>query len=192
MPPGTDFYDLIRNTPVDGAKQLGQKTIDGKKLLGYSIQKEKENKGDKETWQTTFWVDPATKLPVRIETSYRTNIPIKAEKDSLITNIVFDVPLDPDLFSLAPPSDYHDGASDYLVPKSINGKNTEFVFADVQNEVAKTKSVQYAEIRTDRGHDKEFLRETKANVKVLGSTIERRDVTAKAPKLPEGQTCRTG
>ena len=123
LSPGTDFYDLIRNTPVDSAKQLGERTIDGKKLLGYSIQKEKQNRNDVETWQTTFWVDPATKLPVQIETSYRTNIPTNAEKDSVISDIVFDAPLNLDLFSLVPPSDYHDGTNDYLARNPSTAKN---------------------------------------------------------------------
>ncbi len=92
---------------------------------------------------------------------------------------MFDAPLDPDLFSLVPPSDYYDGVSDYLAPKPINGKKTEFVFADVQNEVAKTTSLQYTEQSAQKMPDGSSS--PIRHIKILGGSDKREEMETDRP-----------
>ncbi|HTQ39702.1 MAG TPA: ABC transporter permease [Pirellulales bacterium] len=179
LPPSkVDLYELIRNVPTAGAKFLGQRTFAGKALLGYSIEKEEQKGEGTETWNRTYWVDPTTKLPVRIETSHRSTAFVAADKDSLISNIVFDAPIDPKLFSLAPPAGYTDStavAKSNPTPKAVDGKATEFVFADVQDEVAKATTTQYTETSKYQLSGDGATNTKITRVQILGDSLKRED-----------------
>ena len=58
----------------------------------------------------TYWVDPQTKLPIRIEVEITSTDPMMAHSKSVLSDIVFDKDLDPALFSLDPPEGYSDAA----------------------------------------------------------------------------------
>ncbi len=75
-------------------ESLGEKEIDGKKVIGFRLAGQ--------TSPMTVWADPQTKFPVRIET---VNLgPPKTEV--VMTNYEFDVELDESLFSVDIPDGY--------------------------------------------------------------------------------------
>jgi hypothetical protein len=109
--PEADFYTRLREVPANAAKlpakQIGDLKADGFQVVE-KIQHPKS--GHTDTWTRTFWVDPAAKLPIRIETSYRSTNPTAADSDWVTKDIIFDAPLDEALFSTDPPEGYTDAA----------------------------------------------------------------------------------
>ncbi len=103
-----DFYTLIRHVPSGKAKQLPERTIDGKRAVGFLIEETTEQKQGTDTWRRTYWVDPSTRLPIRIDVSFRSTVPSTANMDAAITEITFGAVLDPELFSTDPPAGYTD------------------------------------------------------------------------------------
>lgn len=97
-----DFYDRMRKVPTEEAKRLPERRIDGKKVIGFFV----EEKHGKDTWKRTFWVDPKTKLPVRIEISHRSTDSRIGASDWIVTDFVFDADVQPSLFSTEPPPGY--------------------------------------------------------------------------------------
>jgi hypothetical protein len=104
--PKIDFYAMIRQTPVDPVKRLPEQSIGGKKVIGFVSEEQRKNDRGVDTFRHTFWVDPQTKLPIRIETTMRSTDPQMGETDWDISDLVFDAPLDPKLFSAEPPTGY--------------------------------------------------------------------------------------
>lgn len=75
-------------------KDLGEKEVDGKKLVGFALSTPGQ--------LTTIWGDPATGRPARIEADM--SGPVKTEV--VFSDIAFDLALDETLFALDPPADY--------------------------------------------------------------------------------------
>ena len=96
--PEVDLYRSIKEVPVDELTAIGEAYIDGKKSLGFR-RVEKQNL---ETWTRTYWIDAKTRLPVRLETRFRSSNPMISETDFVQTNFVFDEPLDESLFAVQP------------------------------------------------------------------------------------------
>jgi outer membrane lipoprotein-sorting protein len=192
--PNLDIFALVQHVPAENVKRLPEKLIDGKKAVGFQLDETKTNKFGTTIWRHTWWVDPNTKLPVRLEVIFRGDDPQSGIDERIISDIVFNAPIEQSLFSLESPKDYRPlevVVQEMYSPKASGpvGKKTEFVFADVQDEVAKTKSVQYTDIRTNRNKDGTALSEETTEVKVLGTGIERRETTkTKAEKQPKDGT----
>lgn len=106
-----DLYAGICNVSTDKAKKLPERTIDGKQAIGFVIEEKGEKKGGTVTVERTYWVDVKTKLPVRIEASYRSTDPKVADSDCVLRDFVFDAPLDESLFSTEIPAGYTDVAN---------------------------------------------------------------------------------
>ena len=114
------FYDLIRDVPVKDAKKLPDRTINGKRAIGFLVEEKQDTPVGTQTWQRTFWVDAETKLPIQIEVRFRPGKIVEKKDDKTISlqvngqgqmddelrDIVFDAPLDEKLFSLEPPEGY--------------------------------------------------------------------------------------
>jgi hypothetical protein len=105
--PEADFYTRLREVPANAAK-LPTKQIGDVAAEGFQVVEtiERPRSGHTETWTRTFWVNPATKLPIRIETSSRSTNPMMADSDWVTKDIIFDAPLDEALFSTEPPAGY--------------------------------------------------------------------------------------
>lgn len=119
--PKFDFYNLIREFPSDSATKLPDRKINGKTAIGFrTVDKTKRRTGD-DTWTRTYWVDPETKLPVRIEV---VNVSIQGEStvksEFIQSDIVFDATLDEKLFSTDPPEGYKD-----LIPPEVRKEELE-------------------------------------------------------------------
>ncbi len=106
--PQIDYYGRMRDVPVETATKLPDRYIDGKLAHGFELVKKVEQSEGTDTWTRKYYLDPQTKLPVRIEISLRTNSPHRAESDWVKSDIVFDRPLDAKLFSTEPPDGYQE------------------------------------------------------------------------------------
>jgi hypothetical protein len=76
----------LQNNPDFEARELGEKEIDGQKVIGFS------------TDEFTIWADAETALPVRIE--------VETPLSIVFTNFQFDVPVDESLVSMDVPDGY--------------------------------------------------------------------------------------
>ena len=83
------------NQPDWSREPLGEKTIDGRKLVGYRLT------GHGLVWN--LWGDPKTGVPVLIESSSPS---IPSMKPTIYSDFVFDTDLDASLFSMEPPAGY--------------------------------------------------------------------------------------
>ncbi len=98
--PGNSFEQLrkqisdAQSGKADEIEQLGQRTIDGRRVVGFRIPK-----ADRET---KIWADPDTGLPVQVEFISR----VKPKGRSVMSNFRINVDLDESLFSLEVPEGY--------------------------------------------------------------------------------------
>ena len=103
-----DFYKQLRSLPSDKAETLPERMIDGKRTLGYRfVEKDEQRFGTQqatETFTRDIWVDPHTKLPIRIEVTFRSTL--RGQSDWVYSDIIWDAPLDRSLFSTTPPEGY--------------------------------------------------------------------------------------
>ncbi|MBX3415609.1 MAG: hypothetical protein KF708_23190, partial [Pirellulales bacterium] len=106
--PQADFYAAIRTVPLDQAKKLSDREMDGRLVSGFQLVATRERAAGTSTYTRTYWVDPRSKLPVRIETTIRSTDPKMSNSEFVQRDIVFDAPLDEALFSTDPPAGYHD------------------------------------------------------------------------------------
>ena len=109
-PPGgvqiQSFYDLFRSIASRPVKTLPPRLIGGKMCVGFVVRNPMEGAPGlpkSPEAETTVWVNPETKLPLRIETVTREDGVTLTE---IMSGIVFDRPLDPALFVLTPPEGY--------------------------------------------------------------------------------------
>jgi outer membrane lipoprotein-sorting protein len=189
------------NFPEEKAARLPLKELDGQLVFGKHAE-EKTQRGDYiDTRDWTIWIDAFSTHIVRGEVKLTSTDPAIGEVTYVLKDFVDGAPVEQSLFSTDPPADYKQISLNWSTEHAVaegksdgtsgpSHKKTEFVFADVQEEVAKTKSAQYSEIRTNWTKDGKYTDETKADVKILGSAIERRDVTSKVGKQPPGSLLR--
>jgi len=104
--PEADFYEEIRRVPADNAEKLPERIVDGKKAIGFRVVEKTERKQGTDAFTRTFWVDPQTKLPIRIEISFRSTDAFMGQSDWVQTDFIFDAPIDRALFSTEPPEGY--------------------------------------------------------------------------------------
>lgn len=104
----TDLYEEILHVDPAKAKQLPAKDINGHRCVGFVLRTVfKKHSSEKTEYVSTktVWVDEETRLPVRIENVYSSDKPY-LNLQQVLTNFVFDKPLDESLFSLIPPEGY--------------------------------------------------------------------------------------
>lgn len=95
------FFELrsqlaeARDQPDWLRESLGEKTIDGRRLVGFRLT------GHGLIWE--LWGDPKTGMPVRIESRAPANPNVKP---MIYSDFVFDADLDASLFSMEPPAGY--------------------------------------------------------------------------------------
>ncbi len=104
--PEADFYNRIREFPADKAERLPERELAGKRVVGLrTIEKNSRVRGV-DTWTRTYWIDVKTNLPVEIETTVESTDPRHGQSRWILSDIVFDEPLDESLFSTDPPDGY--------------------------------------------------------------------------------------
>ncbi|MDB5321148.1 MAG: hypothetical protein JWN40_2779 [Phycisphaerales bacterium] len=91
----TNWIEEIKRLNANQAKDLGEKEIDGRKCKGFEA--------DGQGVPFTVWADKASGDPVRVEIDF----PIAGNPTKMVmTQLIFDTPLDRALFSIEPPADY--------------------------------------------------------------------------------------
>ena len=105
--PDRSLYDLFRTIADRPIRSVPPRLIAGKEAPGFVVQNPMPAGGGSDLKlpeaQTTAWVDPLTKIPMRIETVTREGGATTTEITSIIA---FDRPLDTKLFDLTPPEGY--------------------------------------------------------------------------------------
>jgi len=109
-PPTVDLYQRIRDVPANATKPLPARMLNGKCAVGFQEVKRDESPDGTNTWTKNIWVDPQTRLPVRIESLFRSTHPGTVDTDFIMDEFIFDAPLDESLFSTDPPEGYQDRA----------------------------------------------------------------------------------
>jgi outer membrane lipoprotein-sorting protein len=104
--PEVDFYARMRDIPAKPTEELPEREINGQRVLGYRLVEKHERPEGVDTWTRTYWVDATTKLPVQVEVTAESTHPRMGQSQWILSNIVFDEPLDEALFSTDPPAGY--------------------------------------------------------------------------------------
>lgn len=104
--PEVDFYRNLRAVPIDDAERLPAKTIEGKKVIGFRTTETLDRQRGVDTWSRTYWVDPVSKLPVQIEVTSESTVPGFGSSRWVLSDLVFDEPIDEGLLSTDPPKGY--------------------------------------------------------------------------------------
>ncbi|MCX7425253.1 MAG: hypothetical protein NTW96_06465 [Planctomycetia bacterium] len=101
--PGLNVYEIIRNAVNEKSARLPDEMIDGRKAHVFRVEPPEavRTQGPFPAPPMEVWVDPETKLPIRMEP-----IGKEGEGQVVMDDFVFDKPLDPSLFSLDPPEGY--------------------------------------------------------------------------------------
>jgi hypothetical protein len=95
-----DLYSMVRDYHDGTEKPVGEKTVNGRKTLGFQVSRPADEAGQvPDVW--TFWVDPETKLPVEIMLLDR-----NLAEPIAINQLRFDVPLEDGLFDMTIPAGY--------------------------------------------------------------------------------------
>ena len=110
-PPGaSNPFEMVRQLVREGGSSsvgkvelLGKKEIDGRVAMGFRTQGNMANQ--------TFWADPQTARLVRIEMDFP-----DGGGHGVISNFLYDMELDPSLFSLDPPAGYDVDNMDAKMP----------------------------------------------------------------------------
>jgi outer membrane lipoprotein-sorting protein len=160
-------FDFVRQIVREGkdsggakVESLGTKEIDGRMAVGFRTQ---SNMAD-----MTFWADPQTARPVRIELV----LPAYNNSRSVMSNFRYDMDLDPSLFSLEPPAGYTVNNTEAAMP-------VEEDLIDMLRLVAKhNNGVFPPAIAANR----EFTRATEAEAKAIAEELLQ---TPEAKKLQE-------
>lgn len=105
--PEADLYGEIREIPAGAARQLPVKLFVGDtETVGFLWEQKRESNGETDTWTRTYWIDPKTRLPLRIEISHRSTDKDVWPSDWVQSDFVFDEKLDEALFSTDAPAGY--------------------------------------------------------------------------------------
>jgi outer membrane lipoprotein-sorting protein len=97
-----NFFNMIRDAAHDVIENLPEQIIDGKKAIGYRVHM---GVGQDKKKEACVWVDPKTKLPVRIEMNNK-DMTGREVLQYVWSDFVFDAPLDAALFRTTPPEGY--------------------------------------------------------------------------------------
>lgn len=123
--PEIDFYKDIKEIPEEAMQSVGEALVDGRLARGFK----RVEKKSLETTTRVYWVDAKTNLPVRIELSRRSLHPRVKDVDRVLTDFVFDEPLDPALFPTEAPEGYREREGGFtaliIEHDTKNAKDTE-------------------------------------------------------------------
>ncbi len=99
FPPQESLFRKLRSVHEEPIKRLPDREIDGKRAIGFLVVLE-DTEFPSGT-EASVWVDPHTRLPVRLETPEA-----GGESTIVMDEIVFDSQLDESLFDTTPPAGY--------------------------------------------------------------------------------------
>jgi outer membrane lipoprotein-sorting protein len=99
-----DFAAWLRDVRNGSVQRLGEKTIAGQRLIGFAgvFERRLKDGSIERGFPFHVWVDPQTRLPVRLE-----QFDEKGVRRSELVDIHFDIPLDDALFDVTPPAGFY-------------------------------------------------------------------------------------
>ena len=104
--PEVDFYKNMREFPADKAERIAGREVAGHQVIGFRTTEKTQRKQGVDTWTRTYWVDTRSKLPVQIEVTSESTDPDMGQSRWVLSDIVFDEPIDASLVSTEPPHGY--------------------------------------------------------------------------------------
>ena|GEM_PF-4463297 len=104
--PEADLFTNISQIPAEATTRLPERTLGGKKVIGFFSQKTTPTQQGTVTWERTYWVDPETKRPVRIEVSFYGTDKFVGRSDWIESEFVFDQPMSEDEFKTEAPEGF--------------------------------------------------------------------------------------
>ncbi len=103
VPRGWNPYEMIHDVGNERSTALPGETVDGQRATVFRVEwpKNLQRQRTRPPWPIKVWVDPETKLPIRIE-------PVlpAGKQQTVMYDFKFDEPLEPSLFSIKPPKGY--------------------------------------------------------------------------------------
>jgi outer membrane lipoprotein-sorting protein len=104
--PEVDFFKSLQLFPADRAERIAAREVAGRKAIGFRTTEKTKRKQGVDTWTRTYWVDTQSKLPVQIEVTSESTDPAMGQSRWVLSDIVFDQPVDAPLVSTEPPQGY--------------------------------------------------------------------------------------
>jgi len=104
--PEVDLYKRVRDFAVEESEQLAVREIDGKEAVGFRTIETFQRKRGVDTRSVTYWIDSKTRLPIKIEATSKSTDPFMGQSRWVLSDMVFDEPIDESLFSTEPPNGY--------------------------------------------------------------------------------------
>lgn len=104
--PEVDFYKRIREFPAEEAERLPLRKIKGKDAIGFRTTETIKRQRGVDTWVRTVWIDTASNLLVQIDVKHESTDPFSGSSEWILSDIVFDEPIDERLLSTDPPEGY--------------------------------------------------------------------------------------
>jgi len=100
------LYKRIRDFPAEEAERLPARRFGGKSAVGFRTIETFKRKRGVHTLTRTYWIDSETRLPVQIEATSKSTDPFMGQSRWVISDIVFDEPIDEGLLSTELPEGY--------------------------------------------------------------------------------------
>jgi outer membrane lipoprotein-sorting protein len=104
--PEVDFFKSLQLFPAAKAEHIAARQVAGHKSIGFRTTEKTQRKQGVDTWTRTYWIDTRSKLPVQIEVTSESTDPDMGQSRWVLSDIVFDQPVDASLVSTEPPRGY--------------------------------------------------------------------------------------
>ena len=104
--PEVNFFKDLKLLPAEKAERLAAREVGGHQVIGFRSTEKIQRKNGVETWTRIYWVDPNSRLPRQIEVTSKSTDPNMGQSRWVLSEIVFDQPIDESLFSTELPAGY--------------------------------------------------------------------------------------
>jgi outer membrane lipoprotein-sorting protein len=104
--PEVDFFKSLQLFPAAQAEHIAAREVAGRKAIGFRTTEKTRRKQGIEKWTRTYWVDAKSKMPVQIEVTSESTDPDMGQSRWVLSDFVFDQPIDESLVSTEPPLGY--------------------------------------------------------------------------------------
>ena len=104
--PEVDFFKSLQLFPAAQAEHIAAREVAGHYAIGFRTTEMTQRKQGVDTWTCTYWVDTLSKLPVQIEVTSESTDLNMGQSRWVLSDFVFDQPVDESLVSTEPPQGY--------------------------------------------------------------------------------------
>jgi outer membrane lipoprotein-sorting protein len=104
--PEVDFFKSLQLFPADRAEHIAAREVAGRKAIGFRTTEKTRRKQGVDTWTRTYWIDTQSNMPVQIEVTSESTDPDMGQSRWVLSDFVFDLPVDESLVSTEAPQGY--------------------------------------------------------------------------------------